>query len=465
MESTRPEIFRFAGYELDVANCELRRNGSVIKLPPQPFKVLALLASRPNELVTRDELRRAVWGDELVVDFEHGLNTCIRQIRTAVGDEAVTARIIETVPRRGYRFKAPLTRTTKLSRRVPWRTVIIATAVLACAYLVFLQTTPAIHTWSASARRSHDLYVRGTVVSERLMKGDARRALQLYQEAASLDPQNALAHAGIARAYGELTFSGALPGRLAYPNAAQAAARALSLDNRLAEAHLAAASVKYRFEWNWREAEHEFRRAIEIEPDSSVAHEEYATLLSLEGRFHEALKEIRLAESLAATSPRVSWMVAVVFYYGRRYDEAVAQARRTLEMDPNYGWAWHTIAQCLQAQGKFNEAIEMYLRGGTPNPGNLGHAYAQAGRYEEARQLLTKLESEIPSTGRAGNVAMIYTGLGDFDRAFAWLDRAYEERAWLGALKVAPAWDPLRPDPRFATLLRRVGLADLPRDP
>ncbi len=578
---------RFAGFELDQANSLLRKNGTDIKLAPQPFKVLALLVSRPGELVTREELRKAIWGEDTAVDFEHGLNTCIRQIRTALGEEADSPQIIETVPRLGYRFKAAVESGRKAPHTLRWWLAagLAALAVAAGAYwrgarsgrhagepvrvavlpYTTIGTQPdtnvlaegmvedliarlnafagvrvvaktsafsfqgkdlplreigarlnveaaltgtvrrsgetlevsarlvalpeeremwsrhyvrrlaevfavqeeiataaaqalrlgpvrtSTRKWPTENPEAYTLYLRGRSALER--KDGTRTALEFFERAVALDPAYAQAHAGIAEAYQELGFSGGLVRREAYPKAAQAAERALALDDSLPQAHVAAARVKMFFEWDWRGTERECRRAIELDPSNAAARERYGLLLSVEGRFGESLDQLRLAQSLDPRSARTGWGLASVLYYARRYDDAIAEARRILEIDPNYAWAYYTLGQCYTEKGELDRAIQAFLRpAGRIPTGNLGYAYALAGRTAEARKLLADLDTTMN--------AMVHIGLGEYDRAFQCLERTYERRGWLGTLKVAPVWDRLRPDPRFHNLLQRVGLAE-----
>jgi serine/threonine-protein kinase len=302
-------------------------------------------------------------------------------------------------------------------------------------------------------------YVRGRLALELGTGASAKTALQFFERALALDPEYAQAHAGVAEAYHFLAFGGVLPPKEAYPRVEQEARKALSRDESLSEAHLALARVKYAFEWDWPGAESEFRRAIELNPNSAYAHENYGMIsLSLQGRVDEALEQIRLAESLDPLSARTRWLHASVFFFARRYSEAIAESRRTLELDPSYVLAYQMIGQCYEQQGHLNEAIEMYLRS-APSGGSLGRTYALAGRTEEARKILSDLRRRYEEGhARAMDVASVYVGLGDLEQAFQWLENACERREYLVLLKVGPGFDPLRSDPRFDQLLRKVGL-------
>jgi eukaryotic-like serine/threonine-protein kinase len=315
--------------------------------------------------------------------------------------------------------------------------------------------------WPTANPEAYALYLRGRAAWAGRTSVGARTALKLFEQAAALDPEFAQAHAGIAMAHHQLAEVGQeLAPEAAYPRVAEAAARALALDETLPEAHLAAANVKV-FERDWRGVERERRRAIELGPNSALAHEQYGIFLSLMGRFPEALDHVRLAQSLDLLSPRATWAVATVLRYARRYDEAIAEARRALDLDPNYGAAYHTLGLCYEAKGRLDEAINAYLQAGRGANGNLGHAYAVAGRAAEARTLLASLEERYLPGGHAGQIAQIYIGLRDHERAFEWLARgAGRMPANVPTWKVAEIWDPLRSDPRFRELLESAGLAE-----
>jgi tetratricopeptide (TPR) repeat protein len=181
--------------------------------------------------------------------------------------------------------------------------------------------------------------------------------------------------------------------------------------------------------------------------------------LSYQGRFDEAIKEARLGEALDSLSVRARVKVAEVLRQARRFDEAIVQAQRALQLNPNFGGAHLILGHCYLGQGRWDIAIEEYRRSGITG-GNLGHAYALAGRTTEARHLLVALEARYASTrGGAGEIAQVYVGLGEFDRAFEWLTRAVDDGS-VWTLKVAVVWDPLRPDPRFEQLVRKSGLGD-----
>lgn len=335
----------------------------------------------------------------------------------------------------------------------------------AVAEILRLRASRAARKWPTENPEAYALYQRGRAAWAGRTTRGARTALQLFEQAAALDPAFAQAHAGIAMAYFQLAEVGqALSPEEAYARVTQAATRALTLDELLPEAHLAASNVKV-YERDWRGVERERRRAIELGPNSALVREQYGMFLSLMGRFSEALDHVRLAQSLDPLSPRATWAVATVLRFARRYDEAIAEAQQALELDPNYAPAYHTLGVCYEAKGRLDDAISAYLHAGGTGGGNLGHAYAAAGRTKEARRLLAALEEHYPEGGHAGQIAQIYVGLGELERALQWLGRAAERMpANVPTWKVAEVWDPLRSDPRFPELLKKVGLAEFETD-
>lgn len=436
------------------------RGGEVVKLAPQPFRILALLIDRAGTLVTRAELRDAVWGTETVVDFEHGLNTCIRQIRHALGDDAEVPCFIETVPRLGYRFIAPVMSVpARGSRPFLWRAAtaagILGTLVVGLVIALVLRgDTPQSEAVRSEARQ---LYLRGQLALEDPTPGGARTALAFFEKALALDARYAAAHAGVARTYlVKPSSTQGVPPDVSISRARLAIDRALALDQFLPEAHLAAAELHMTLN-DWKAAGDGYRRAIDVAPNLSVARQRYAIFLSLQGRFEDAIKEARLGESLDPLSLQARTTVADVLRHARRFNEAIEQAQRALELNPNFGRAHAVLGHCYLAQGRLDAAIEEFGRSGN-NAGNLGHACALAGRTAEARRILLALEENYARTrGGPGEIARVYVGLQEFDRAFEWLTRAVEDgSSW--TLKVAVVWDPLRSDPRFPALLRKSGL-------
>jgi tetratricopeptide (TPR) repeat protein len=244
-----------------------------------------------------------------------------------------------------------------------------------------------------------------------------------------------------------------------------AALKALELDELLAPAHTALAVVKLVYDWDWSGAEREFKRALELNPSDSDAHDLYGFYLAFIGRFDEAVREMRRAQEVDPVSLAKITEMGQVLFLARRYDEALEQSLKALKMDPNFGFAHWVQGLAYLWKGRPEPAILAFqkaipLSGDSPDePAALGHAYALAGKHGEARKILDELKQQAGRKYLAPSViAALCAALGERDQAFAWLDRAYDERdSILVALKVDPLFDPLRSDPRFTDLLRRVG--------
>jgi tetratricopeptide (TPR) repeat protein len=259
-----------------------------------------------------------------------------------------------------------------------------------------------------------------------------------------------------------------LPPREKMPLARAAATKALQLDDTLVEAHTTLARVFFAYDWDWPAAEKEFKRAIELNPRYAPAHQWYGGHLSATGRFREADAEKKRALELEPLSLIMNFEVGLASYFARDYDQAIDRFRKTLELDANFPPPYTFLAASYEQKGMFEEAMAASRRAVTVTQGppkahamaGLAHIYAVSGRKTEARNILAELQTlsehkYVPAT----DTALIYAGLGEKDKSFAWLDKAFEEHSFtLSNLKVEPRFDSLHSDPRFADLLRRIGL-------
>jgi tetratricopeptide (TPR) repeat protein len=313
---------------------------------------------------------------------------------------------------------------------------------------------------------AYQFYLMGRYHLNRLTDDGFLKGRDYFQKAIDNDPNYAPAYAGLADAYNKLSGFNALAPKDGYPKATAAALKALEIDDNLAEAHTSFGTVNFFYNWDWLGAEREYRRAIEINPSYSDAHQMYSYYLSAMGRFDEALAEMKRAQELDPVSLEKLAGIGEVLYFQRQYDKAIEQYQMTLEMDPNSGFAHWAIGNAYVHKGMFDEAITEYqkaipLSGDSPDePAMLGFAYALSGKRQEAQQVIEELkERSKRSYISPTTIAVIYGGLGDKDQAFEWLDKAYEAQdSLLILLNVEPMFDSLRPDPRFIELRRRVNL-------
>lgn len=315
---------------------------------------------------------------------------------------------------------------------------------------------------------AYEAYLKGRYFWNSRTADGLRRALGYFEQAIRYDPGYAQAHAGLADTYALLgsTATAALPPSEAGPKAIGAAARALDLDDTLAEAHVSYAFAVYSFEWNWTRAEEYFRRAIALDADYATAHYWYSLYLGQVGRFDEALAEARRAMELEPLSLVGTYAVGLVHYSARRFDLAREYAGRVLEVAPDSPLGLRLLGSTLLAAGRYEEAVAVFERLARAAPANslyagwLAHAYGRTGQTAKAREILGRLTSGAPGHYvAAANVAIGHIGIGDNDASLEWLERAYAEHSQaLTYLKVDPVYDPLRSNRRFADLVRRVGL-------
>jgi TolB-like protein/DNA-binding winged helix-turn-helix (wHTH) protein/Flp pilus assembly protein TadD len=609
---------RFGIFELDLQAGELCRNSARVKLQEQPLQILQALLQTPGRVVSRDDLRKRIWPADTFVDFDRGLYSALARLRDALGDSAESPRFVETVPRRGYRFiapvdvidstplaevaPAPIRRPSRhyiipvlttwalatcvllaflLSSRIPWlgRFTHAATPVRSLAVLPLenlsgdpaqeyfadgmtdeLITTLAQlgnvqvisrasvmrfkgtrtplsqiarelhvdaivegsfvrsgqrvritaqlidpstdrHLWAHSYERDvRDVVTlqsevagaiadevsgkltpdqRAQIAANRPTKPEAyvaylksryfvqnqrsaegvKKSLAYSLRAVQIDPDWALAYAGLAGSYISANYVDALPPEEVWPKAKSAAQKALQLDPNLSEAHVALGEVLDNSDFDYPAAEREFKRAIELSPSNSHAHQSYADFLASLGRANEAISEIKLAQQLDPISFWVSRDVGRMFYEARLYDQAVAALREAAEMNPTSPVVYNWLSWTYDKKGMIQESVEMDLKDEATN-GASQEVLAQLRKAFEKSGQMGYLRKKLEVTEGDGYVlAQINARLGNRDQAFRCLDQAFEQRSgFLALIKVDPELDNLRSDPRFQAHLRRMNL-------
>ncbi len=317
---------------------------------------------------------------------------------------------------------------------------------------------------------AHELYLRGRYAWGKRTKADVLLSIDLFNQAIARDAHYARAHAGLADAYIILGNYAFRAPNEAHAHAKRAAMEALRLDDRLAEAHTALAAVSLWHDHNWAAAEREFQRTIGLNPNSAYAHHWYALLLSYLGRRIEAIEHIQRAERLDPLARQIAIDHSWVLYLAREYDRAVEQAQKVLSYEPGFANAHGSLGFQLISGGRCEEGIVRLRRsfdlfaGKAFSDMKLAWGYARCGRPDEARLLLSRaLEAKGPGYLEPTTVAHVFVALGDHEHALMWLERAVKERApYVADIAVEPALDPLRSDPRFVRLLKRVGLPMIP---
>jgi serine/threonine protein kinase/tetratricopeptide (TPR) repeat protein len=324
---------------------------------------------------------------------------------------------------------------------------------------------------SATNPESYQLYLKGRFYWSRSTLEGLQKATEYFEQAIEKDPGNAQAYAGLASCYNDLGGGLAyLPPDDNFPKAKAAAAKALEIDDTLAEAHSELGWVMWMHDWNWLAAEREFRLGIELKPSSAIAHFRYAEYLITMGRFDEGLAESRRAQDIDPVSARVVGALAYHYLAAHRYDDSVGQFKKAIDLDPHLAWFRAQLGWVYARKGMYAQAIKEYeqlsLQDYAVSPENqvvasgLGWIYGLAGKPNEALRILQKFD-ELSSRGYVDfyQVGAIYAGIGEKDRAFESLEKGYAERsAGMAYIKADPFWDELRSDPRYADLLRRMGL-------
>jgi tetratricopeptide (TPR) repeat protein len=314
---------------------------------------------------------------------------------------------------------------------------------------------------------AHMLCLKGHHHLAALTRPEIDKSLVYFGQAVAKDPRYSLAYAGLSEAYTVLADENFLPPREVMPKAEAAARKAVALDDSLAEAHAVLGLVESTYEWDWRGADREFRRAIALNPRYASAYQWYGlTCLASTGRAEEALTAIGQARSLDPLSVSTNTNLASVLLRLGRYDEAIRIYTDTVELDPKFFWAYRDLGLALWRKHSYSDAVKALEKADSvsnDNPGvlaALGYCYAVTGNVKRAQDVLGRLQSlssrcYVPPY----HIAAVYAGLGDKERALDWLDRAYRDRStWMNGIKGDPLFDSLRDEPRFVEILRKMGL-------
>ncbi len=315
--------------------------------------------------------------------------------------------------------------------------------------------------------QAYESYLKGRYFWNKRTAEGLKVALAYFNQAIDEDPRYAQSYSGLADTYallGDWQYAVMTP-KEALPRAKAAAIKALELDSTLGEAHNSLAFCLDGFDWDFPSAGKEFQRALELNPGYATAHHWYAWHLSLLGRYDEAIEEMRKAENLDPLSLIINADLAEILLLAHSYDESIRQSRKTIEMDPNFALAHNQLGQAYLQKQLSDEAITelqkaVQLSAGSPTClANLARAYASSGKKSEAAKLLSDLKRRSsPRYSHAPEIAVVYAALGDKNQAMTWLEKGYEERFNPGVL-LRPGFDPLRSDPRFQEVVRRIGLS------
>ena len=476
------KILAFGPFQLDLQSGELRKHGLAIRLGDQPLQILLLMLDRPGEVITREEIQQRLWHADTFVDFDAGLSSAVRKLRDALGDSAENPRYVQTLPRRGYRFIAPValneTRTesptdlvaaeTKAPapRRIDRRSLIFAAvavaAVIAIASYALLSARRNIPTDT----EAYDLYLKGVSTAGRGSLSAFRDATAYFEKAIAKQPDFAMAYAAMAQAQLQFVYAGQFAPRDVIPKAEASARRALELDASLPLAHHVMATIQQTYYYNWEEAERERQRARDIRTGGFEAHLAAANVFVHEGRLSEAAAEAEQARHADPLSIAGALAVGSVLRDAQQYDRALAEFRRALTLSSSLARAHYQIAVtqlCMGQLADANSSMEQAVRMSPDNTrfrAYLAALYAKAGRKAEARAIFDDLQAlSRKQYVSAFGFALIHDALGEPEPAMAALEAAYDEHALeLAQLRQYPAFESLRTNPRYDALMRRLGL-------
>jgi tetratricopeptide (TPR) repeat protein len=316
---------------------------------------------------------------------------------------------------------------------------------------------------STANPEAYELLLKGRFFRNKGGPEGRTKTVECFSQAVALDPNYALAYAELASAYNILIASTTVDPKVTRPKVQSALDKALKLDETIPEAHMVLGTLKLN-DWEWADAEREYKRAIELNPSSSRIHGGYAYYLSNMGRHEQGLAEARRARDLDPLSTGAYQRIGAVLLNAHRYDEAIEQFRKTLELDPNYSLTHTYLGYTHAAKGQYDQAVAAYqeaIKLGEDKPSTrifMGYSLAMSGKRDKALAIVKEMQTTREYVSPA-ELAVLYAGLGDKEQAFAALERAYAAHDFqLQYLNIETHYDSLRSDPRFQDLVRRVGL-------
>ena len=317
-------------------------------------------------------------------------------------------------------------------------------------------------------KEAYDLYLKGRLYWNLRTAPDLKKGIDLFKQAIAIDSSLAVAYSGIADCYTALGYGSFLSPADAFPKALEAATKALQLDSALPEPHASLAFYKFYYEWDWAAAEQEFRITIALNPNYEIGYDWYGYYLTAMKRYDEAIIILKKAAELDPLSVPIATDIGFSFYYSGNYDLAIKKLQASLQMNPKFTLAHIWMGRCYQQKKIYPEAIAAYkkaLEVAVDWPvalAAIGNVYGVSGQQEAAQKTLdTMMSLSSKKYVTSYGIALVQAGLGKTDLAFAWLNKAFEERShWLVWLKTDPRWTVIRSDKRFTELINKVGLPD-----
>jgi DNA-binding winged helix-turn-helix (wHTH) protein/Tfp pilus assembly protein PilF len=431
------KTIRFAPFEVNLEERELRKSGVRIPLQHKPFRILELLLRQPGALVSRQELAKELWPG-LHVNFEHSLNSAVNTLRQALEDSSRECRYIETRSGLGYRFIAPVEEVSDGRHAAPPR--------------------------KGRSGAHHD-YLRGRFFLNKMTNEGIQRAIGCFQSALNDEPDFALANAGLADSYCRLALSGAASVSDVSAAARDFASAALRMEPALPEAHVSMGQVRMIFDWDWRRASDSWSRASDLNPSLTEAHRGRALLFAARNRHDDALEEICRAQELEPLSLPIGFEQAWLLFLAGRFAEAADQSWRVLTLEPAFAPAQIVLGLAYHQLGSLDEAITELENACTCSDRDavavaaLGYVYATAGSGEKARGLLAELTAQAQRRHVAAcSLALVHMGLAQRHLALEALKTACALREpqllWVNA---DPRLTTLHSEPEFLALQHHLG--------
>jgi DNA-binding winged helix-turn-helix (wHTH) protein/Tfp pilus assembly protein PilF len=505
-------VVRFGVFEADLQSGELHKCGFRVKIQELPFHALKLLVSRPNEVVSREDLRHALWPDGVYVEFDRGVISAINRLRDSLGDSAENPIFIETVGRRGYRWIAPLhfleptpeggggeigleSSSAKAQTKL-WRfagaaerlilqnskyllgLVIVALSFTAASLWVrrnaSMPTSSPARVGSARApanREAERFYLEGRYYWEKRTPESLSKAVDSFTQAIVYDPSYAPAYVGLADCYNLLREYSVMPAYEAYPRALAAAKKAVELDPRSSEAHASLAFASFFGMWDAATADQEFRRAIELNPNNAVAHHWYATYLASLRRYPESLAEIEHAQALDPGSKSVLADKGTLLFDAGRRQESIALLKQMEENEPDFISPHRYLKFIYLRTGDYSNYIEEARKEAALMHDRAALAIVEATEKGFAagggKALLEVLSTEQKRLFDRGQfspflLATTYSIMGNKQEALRYLKIAYDRRVdGVTQIESDHAFDNLSSEPAFQKLVAEVGLPPL----
>jgi len=502
----------FGVFEADLRSGELRKKGTKVRIQELPFRALKLLLSRPNEVLSREDFRQALWPDDVFVDFDRGITSAINRLRDALGDSAENPIFVETVGRRGYRWIAPTYMPAEpvtafepapavLPEQVPeadsppavgsrWPYVAVVAVALcmvgwigARVYMARSHRSDVRRAAAASPSPSQgfthrpanheaeELYLQGRFYWNKRTPESLTKAVDFFTQAIVHDPGYAQAYVGMADCYNLLREFSVMPSSEAYPRALAAAKKAVELDDQSSQAHASLAFVSAYGMWDFPTADREFRRAIELDPNNSVAHHWYATYLISLRRTREALAEIEKAQALDPTSNSVVADKGVLLFDAGRTGEAMALLQQVEETEPNFSSPHRFLRLIYLDTGDYQNYLIESRKEATLLHDDVGlklieaaeKAYASGGSGAML-QLLRQQQIKLYEKGAFSPYFLAQTCavMGNKQEALQYLRAAYSKHAdGMEGMENDAAFVNLRDEPGFRDLIAKVGLPPL----